>query len=558
MATYYVRTDGNDSNAGTGPATNQAWQTITKAIGATGIAPGDTLYIAPGIYRGNFTAAYSNPANEGQRVYILGNPTASQFSGVNAGPVIITNYVSNTSTINGEVFTCNKDFTSIKDCSFCQQQPGAPPFTGALEAQCSSLVVDRCLFWQPSSNLIKTLCTLIVSPGGIGPTVLRSVFINGPLSLNSASHSGAWNSQTRIQDCVHLNNNSNAANTNDGISLNSFTSGQFGGVQITNCTIYAANGIHVITNALSSAFPSYIENCYIEANQIGIKADPVSTSTLFQTYNIINASTSIQNVSSSATTVTNAFNPINAGISKIQGWADYPFISPLSATQAAINAGINTNSPVADMFGTTWLAPSTPTIGSAEYQSYTPSSQYLPTERNASAITIAPGSTSQSIELYLGATGLTASTSGLQAYYVRNRSAPVQISLVSQTSTGAWVSGGFAEISSGTMPGLYRLDVPDAAFASGSSDVTITVRGASGTNGAVLTVNLTPVNINMSQSVPTSNTAQTVGDALNAARAYGFGKWVINGTTLSLYASDNTTIIKTFTLDSGSYPTSRT
>ena len=145
-----------------------------------------------------------------------------------------------------------------------------------------------------------------------------------------------------------------------------------------------------------------------------------------------------------------------------------------------------------------------------------------------------------------------------QAYYVKNRSSPVQISLVSQTSTGAWVSGGFAEISSGTMPGLYRLDVPDAAFASGSSDITITVRGASGTNGAVVTVNLTPVNINMSQSVPTSNTAHTIGDALNAARAYGFGKWVISGATLSLYASDNTTVIKTFTLDSGSYPTSRT
>ncbi len=43
MATYYVRTDGSDSNAGTGPAINQAWQTITKAIGAAGIAPGDTL-----------------------------------------------------------------------------------------------------------------------------------------------------------------------------------------------------------------------------------------------------------------------------------------------------------------------------------------------------------------------------------------------------------------------------------------------------------------------------------------------------------------------------------
>jgi hypothetical protein len=40
------------------------------------------------------------------------------------------------------------------------------------------------------------------------------------------------------------------------------------------------------------------------------------------------------------------------------------------------------------------------------------------------------------------------------------------------------------------MPGVYRLDIPDAAVAAGADDVTIVVRGASGTNGAVMTVTL--------------------------------------------------------------------
>jgi hypothetical protein len=176
----------------------------------------------------------------------------------------------------------------------------------------------------------------------------------------------------------------------------------------------------------------------------------------------------------------------------------------------------------------------------------------------SSSITIAPGSTSQSIETYLGLTGITYQASGLQAYYVRNRSVPVQITLVNQTNDGSWNSGGFAEINSTTMPGLYRLDVPNAAFSSGSSDVTIHVRGVTGGDESIVTVNLAYTQIDLAQSVPTSNTAHTIGDALNAARAYGFGKWVISGATLSLYASDNTTVIKTFTLDSGSYPTSRT
>jgi hypothetical protein len=51
MTNYYIRTDGNNANAGTGSSAGSAWQTIGKALGATGIASGDTVYIAPGIYR---------------------------------------------------------------------------------------------------------------------------------------------------------------------------------------------------------------------------------------------------------------------------------------------------------------------------------------------------------------------------------------------------------------------------------------------------------------------------------------------------------------------------
>jgi hypothetical protein len=221
---------------------------------------------------------------------------------------------------------------------------------------------------------------------------------------------------------------------------------------------------------------------------------------MLQTYNILNAPNSVTSITSSATSKTNAFNPINASMSKIQGWADYPFISALSSLNAGVSAGINTNSPATDIYGTSWLIPATPSINAAEFASYTPSSQYLPTERNASAITIAPASTSQSIELYLGATGLTFATSGLAAYYVRNQAAPVAITLVTQTPTGAWTSGGFAEISSSLVPGVYRLDVPNAAFAAGASDVTIVVRGASGTNGAVLTVTLSSGGLTAAQT----------------------------------------------------------
>lgn len=54
--------------------------------------------------------------------------------------------------------------------------------------------------------------------------------------------------------------------------------------------------------------------------------------------------------------------------------------------------------------------------------------------------------------------------------------------------------------------------------------------------------------LDMTQVVPMSNTAQTVGDALNAARAQGFGVWTITGTSLVMLGGDNATVVRTFTL----------
>lgn len=63
--------------------------------------------------------------------------------------------------------------------------------------------------------------------------------------------------------------------------------------------------------------------------------------------------------------------------------------------------------------------------------------------------------------------------------------------------------------------------------------------------------------LDLTQAIPTSNMAQTVGDALNAARAQAFGKWVLSGTSLTLYAADGTTVVRTFTLDNSVSPTQR-
>jgi hypothetical protein len=119
--------------------------------------------------------------------------------------------------------------------------------------------------------------------------------------------------------------------------------------------------------------------------------------------------------------------------------------------------------------------------------------------------------------------------------------------------TGSVTVGAYA---AGQDPGTYVLQA-------GSNKLNTDVSGRvllQPTQGGVTIPTVTTVtsaSLNLAQSVPNSNSAQTVGDALNAARAQGFGKWVLSGTTLSLYAADGTTTVRTFTLDSATAPTQR-
>ncbi|MER8615974.1 hypothetical protein NKG99_03835 [Mesorhizobium sp. M1409] len=105
--------------------------------------------------------------------------------------------------------------------------------------------------------------------------------------------------------------------------------------------------------------------------------------------------------------------------------------------------------------------------------------------------TIKKGATSQSIYVDVldststtggRKTGLAYNTSSLTAYYVRNQSTATAITLATLAAANtAWSSGGFKEVDATNMPGVYRLDVPDAAFATGAGDdVVIVIKGATG------------------------------------------------------------------------------
>ena len=98
------------------------------------------------------------------------------------------------------------------------------------------------------------------------------------------------------------------------------------------------------------------------------------------------------------------------------------------------------------------------------------------------------GVTNQTVEVFIqdssvtdgsGLTGLVFNSAGLVASYNRTRGARVAITLVTLASpTSVHSDGGFVEIDATNMPGLYRLDLPDACFVAGVPEVIVHLKGA--------------------------------------------------------------------------------
>ena len=75
-------------------------------------------------------------------------------------------------------------------------------------------------------------------------------------------------------------------------------------------------------------------------------------------------------------------------------------------------------------------------------------------------------------------TGLLFNSSGLICYYREGGTGAVtQLTLATQTVTGAHSDGGFVELSSTNMPGMYRLDLSDTIVSGANDKATVVLAG---------------------------------------------------------------------------------
>ena len=505
MATYYVRPNGSDSNAGTGPAINQAWLTIQKALSNTsGLVGGDIVYVAPGHYLEQVTIGITSPSST---VQIIGDVTGAQFS-LSAGLVRLSGFSSagNAAIVyTGSILKgTSKNNLSFSNFIFEGKGSGGGPGVGLVAFVTSqNISFSKCIFAQEGND----------GGGSGGAVVDMSAPTSSPLN---ATFSKCVFGSARYMVYLKGNNVADTTSVKDCI----FYGGQYQlntlscQISVFNTTFQGASVSAFSSDSGSATFTSTLRNNIFLYCAVGIAS---TASHRTEDYNrFIGAASTGATPGSNSSTV--GASRLTYGYARMVGLYTADFWSPeLNSPNQGF--GTATGAEATDVYSTAWTG-ATPDAG---YQTYslltnlTPN--YLPTERNSSALTIAPGSTSQSIELYLGVTGLTASATGLSARYNRTRTASVSIPLVARTIAQAWTSGGFAEVDATNMPGVYRLDLPDAALAAGADDATIVVRGASGTNGAVMTVKLSSGGLTSAQTASAVWDAATVG--YNTATNFG-------------------------------------
>lgn len=363
MATYYVNfVDGLDANNGLGPdasaATNKPWKTIGKLLGASGMASGDTAYLAPVVFREAVTAALTNPTVDTK---IIGDPANAQgfkTSGgvlLSGGEVQWSTYTTNDTTApstSANLTLAGRNFLSFSYIHFVNGNSNNT-INATTTAASKSINLTACSFFFAPLN--QTMINLLGIAGVASNwTIDRCTFLGGAYStaigivlprvattdydaniVIKNSLFVCWRNQVTVA--------SNAALTNKG-----------GGVKIYNCQSYGLNGTTlIVTNDanLSTTFPCLVYNSVMIGHENGVSA--FTSGQILEDYNYFDCFTPRVNVSTGTHSKDQTtYAPlIEIGQSWLQGRYGEPW-GNLYPSGPLASLGTNaTYAPVSDFLG---------------------------------------------------------------------------------------------------------------------------------------------------------------------------------------------------------------
>jgi hypothetical protein len=367
MTTYYVDfVNGLDANNGLGPdasaGTNKPWKTITKLLGAAGMASGDTAYLAPGSFRETVTVAMTSATVETK---VLGDPANAQgfkTSGgalVLPGDVILTAYTTDDNTLPAAATTLNlntRDFLTFQDitimggdaapsgvtaaaistdvkfvrCTFIAGRNGSNiSMIGAADTA-SNWTIDSCHFltFQSAPNLLFTLPTSAAADYNVAVMIKNSVVMGPP---------GAT-----------------------GISITASGAGAFkaGGVDVYNSSILLCAQAMVTGSAnIATTIPCHIYNSIAYGLQTTAVLSATTSGQIVEDFNWIVGTIPRSNVSVGGSSVAANANGaiskaplVELGQAALYGRQQRPFFSPMTGSKL-LGFGAQAGGPSTDMIG---------------------------------------------------------------------------------------------------------------------------------------------------------------------------------------------------------------
>lgn len=255
MATYYVRISGNDSNTGLSPA--QAWRTIGKALGSSGISSGDTVFIGAGTYRETVTVGMTSATSETK---VIGD-TLGTYTG-DAGEVIWSAYTAGDLVSPSTNTTCNlsgRDYLTFANIAFIggSASPSCIISTAGTPRNISFL---NCTFFGSSTSFGWLMYITSSFAESLNWTINGCRFWGrGGIGLNPASSlSGShFNLNVSIQNSIFW-----TFQIGIGIEIQSPYTINGNGITIISCLFLGQQtaSIYNSYSALNATYPTTVQN----------------------------------------------------------------------------------------------------------------------------------------------------------------------------------------------------------------------------------------------------------------------------------------------------------
>lgn len=281
MATYYVRKSGSNGNPGTSPGA--AWATLGKALGATGIASGDTVYVGAGVYRETISVGMVSAVAQ---TFIVGDVDGSHTG--DPGEVQVTAYTTDDKTAPAAVpvlSLAGRDFLTFSNILFIGGNTSPSLINPSGDA--FNITFRECAFIAYfNANVVSILMAFTT---GLPMHWLfdrcRFFMASGQVTLPTAA--ADYDADIVFRNCVI-----DASGIALDIGASGALAGKGGGVLVINCTIRGA-GPPIRTNSanISTTIPCKVENSVLLAPASAVALNANTLGQIVEQFNLIYAST---------------------------------------------------------------------------------------------------------------------------------------------------------------------------------------------------------------------------------------------------------------------------